>query len=532
MEPFRLTLKNYRCFSDDAPAEIEVGPGMTAFVGPNNSGKSTLLKAFYELKHLFNSIGSVESVRGTMQVGWRPTQLAGTSDPFELFYNGNRRGLSVGLEFPEAGEDEIFSITFEADREHNNAFKTDFRTLRGERVTGIIPATSNSDPRVRTEGGRDIEINRERHARFSQWIARTLYIPPYRSAIGQTSGNYYDLQIGSLFVTQFNAWKTGDRQQSQTVIDITNDIARMFGYERLEITPAGTESLAFNVDGRPYYLRELGTGLSQFVVALGNVAMKQPSCVLIDEPEAHLHPALQSDFLLALGARAEGNVMFATHSVGLARTMATRIYSLTRSDKRSIIRPFEGMRNLIEFLGEMSFSTFKEIGCGTVLLVEGVNDVKAVKILLRAYGRDHDVVVLPMGGDQFFSSSRDNELAEVARIAPNVAVLVDSERAHDGAEIAEPRRSFIERCKDLGFHVCATYRRAFENYLTTDALRFALGRPTIEALGPHEALRSRRGEAAWSKIQNWQVAQHMTGSDLNGTDLGQFLSALPHSDRL
>src|SRR5690348_1964126 len=57
---FDLTIKNYRCFADEEPARISVRPGFTAFLGPNNAGKSTMLRLFYELRTLFEMAGTVE----------------------------------------------------------------------------------------------------------------------------------------------------------------------------------------------------------------------------------------------------------------------------------------------------------------------------------------------------------------------------------------------------------------------------------------------------------------------------------------
>src|SRR6266702_3463896 len=51
-----LTIKNYRCFSDEKPARILIKPGFTAFLGINNSGKSSLLKFFYEFRNLFQQL--------------------------------------------------------------------------------------------------------------------------------------------------------------------------------------------------------------------------------------------------------------------------------------------------------------------------------------------------------------------------------------------------------------------------------------------------------------------------------------------
>jgi len=62
-----MKIKNYRCFSREAPAEICIRDGFTAFVGPNNSGKSSLLRLFYELRNIFAELSGPAS--GT----FRPT---------------------------------------------------------------------------------------------------------------------------------------------------------------------------------------------------------------------------------------------------------------------------------------------------------------------------------------------------------------------------------------------------------------------------------------------------------------------------
>lgn len=48
-----LTIRNYRCFPESDPARIAVEPGFTALPGPNNSGKSALLRFFYKFRELF-----------------------------------------------------------------------------------------------------------------------------------------------------------------------------------------------------------------------------------------------------------------------------------------------------------------------------------------------------------------------------------------------------------------------------------------------------------------------------------------------
>jgi AAA15 family ATPase/GTPase len=51
-----ITIKNYRCFHESDPLRIRIQPGFTALLGANNSGKSALLRFFYEFRNLFESL--------------------------------------------------------------------------------------------------------------------------------------------------------------------------------------------------------------------------------------------------------------------------------------------------------------------------------------------------------------------------------------------------------------------------------------------------------------------------------------------
>ena len=307
---------------------------------------------------------------------------------------------------------------------------------------------------------------------------------------------------------------------------LTEDIKHIFGFEDLEINSSpDIQTLQVFVNGKSYKLSELGSGLTQFILVLANAATKQPSYILIDEPELNLHPQLQLDFLTTIGSYAHEGVLFATHSIGLARAVADHIYSVSMQAKsESEVNKLESTPRLSEFLGELSFSGYRELGFNKVLLVEGVTDVKTIQQFLRMYKIDHQVVILPLlAGSQFINELREVELEEIKRITENVFVLIDSERDAAGASLEAPRAAFVEVCKKAKINCHVLDRRAIENYFSDEAIKKVKGNK-YRALGLVEKLKD--ASPAWGKEENWRIAREMTSDDLKTTDLGGFLDSL------
>jgi hypothetical protein len=134
-------------------------------------------------------------------------------------------------------------------------------------------------------------------------------------------------------------------------------------------------------------------------------------------------------------------------------------------------------------------------------------------------GKEHQVVVLPLGGDSLARSGVENELAEIKRITEHVYVLVDSERATEASKPAQRRLDFAESCRSLDFDICVLERRAIENYFTDPAVKSVLG-TNARALAPFE------NPKLWPKAADWRIARNMEFRDIASTDLGLFIQRL------
>jgi len=124
---------------------------------------------------------------------------------------------------------------------------------------------------------------------------------------------------------------------------------------------------------------------------------------------------------------------------------------------------------LTEFLGELSYSGYQMLGFKTILLVEGATEVKTIQQFLRWVKKDHQIVLLPLGGSQLINDKAAPHLQEVKGISEQVLAIIDSERTSSDAPLSNKRAAFVAVCRDAQINCHVLERRAIENYLTDSA---------------------------------------------------------------
>jgi energy-coupling factor transporter ATP-binding protein EcfA2 len=259
-------------------------------------------------------------------------------------------------------------------------------------------------------------------------------------------------------------------------------------------------------------------------MVLANASTRNPSYILIDEPELNLHPTLQFKFLKTLGSYAKKAVIFATHSIGLARGSSDYIFSVRRGNhQNSTVHELEATPSFAEFLGELGFSSYRELGYRKILFVEGRTDIKTFQEFLRKLGKDNQFVVLPLGGDDLINANVEHELCEVKRLCDSVFAVIDSEKKAANEELSISRKGFMESCRKAAITCKVLDRKATEHYLSQAAIRTVKG-DNYRSLTEFEDRKS--VSPMWSKAENWRIAQEMTVEEIEATDLGKFLASI------
>ena len=490
---------------------------MTALVGANNSGKSCLIRAIYELRSYFQYIGNggwtfVAGEKHTYTLGDQNigTQFTGVVDALDLV-PATLITKEKKIEFEIETQGWLLTFSFS-----------------GENLSTTRQEIKLKTPNILEVGGAAVEA-----LEIGRLLQNSLFIGPYRNIsnqAGQGGTTHYELPVGQGFVAQWHQLKSGNSRMSKmAVINTQQDIAALLGYRSLEISAsADTNTLSLVFDGnREFSLADVGSGIAQLIFAIVTVANRKPQLILIDEPELHLHPTMQARFVEALHRSAGYATVFATHSLGLARQTADAIFvvSQNREMGKSSITPFESARNSAQLLGELSYSQFSAIGGKFLLLVEGATEVRTFRVLLRKLGIDTDVMIVPLGGSSLIGANRREEMTEFQRIGAEVHVLIDSERCSEVEPLDPPHEGFLEICSSLfgAEKVFLTKRRATENYLSDKAIKAVKG-VKYRALDHYETLDS--VEPAWGKNENWMIADEMTFDEIKDTDLGEFLLKL------
>jgi len=507
---FKIKIKNYRCFHGEQETTLDLHDSETlAILGKNNTGKSTLMRIFFELKHFFanHHIGGpwIDDGPFTKMVSSFSNQLDGVHGIY---------GITDATQlFPNHSADKPIEVQIEG---YGVTYNLSIVKTGGsyEVIKRIYPRSSGSPEREK----------------LSRELGSTFYLGAHRNLVNQSAGGsgYYDLHVGTAFVDQWDQIKNGGNAELAKLANIAEElVCNVLEWDSISINKSHDSSQIYiNKNKERFAINELGTGVAELVICLISAAIKKPSWIFIDEPESHLHPSLQVKFLDALEKLATNGVVFSTHSIGLARTAANRILFMEQSrGQSSRLRSFEDVRSYPQLLGEMQFSQFHELGANKVLFCEGVTDIRTIRQWLRLYGLESSILLVPLGGRSMIDSRRVVELEEFKRLGISTYVLIDSERT-SASETNTERTEFIETCRKLfgEKNALQTERRATENYFTDIAIKAAMRSDKYKALDLYEC--GERAPLFWGKNNNWKIAAEMKKEDLAATDIGVFLESI------
>jgi energy-coupling factor transporter ATP-binding protein EcfA2 len=358
-----LDIHNFRGFKDYT---LKLNP-FNVLIGENNSGKTSVLQA---IQLVYESIqvlfGRGEHPRFT-DIIWqvnleRPISRFGLSDTELIFFKKVPDGLRISAKWSNG-----LQLNF------STAHKTAFKFELFENGTSITDKLN--DPRVQ-------------ELITSVYSSKVIMLPPVGTIspneefiarpqmdAQQAHGRYNETWRGNLFWRYNSSDKTAFDDLSEFIrTHIPNSNVHP---PRLSDDNPPKFVIEYDEDSNIYDISSSGGGLRTLISIATILKLTRASCILLDEPDTHLHSKLQRDIAEILLEHSESQniqMVIATHSPDIIDSVP--LDSLLFVDRlMSEAVPVDNVGNALVSLGALTNSqAVAAIGAKSIINIEGRGD--------------------------------------------------------------------------------------------------------------------------------------------------------------
>jgi len=464
---FRLT--NFSSFFDSD--FIELSPGFNLFIGPNNSGKSALLRSLSNPlpnnphkneKAFRGSDLAVPSVQ--IDLNTTPTEIVRVfsrigQDAFFPVENSSDSGVDRLLSFLRENENIILELQWSQGQNPQPRGNGSISALRNkDGYTSAHIGSINGGLRAHgTRGGPDSLGNM-----LTEPFGTVFHFDAQRLNVARSSFDTpHRLFSNARNLPAVLAHLQGARRP---VFDIIEDhvIRILGGIQRITVAPKGSDFEILIWPDRESIFEELsfslndsGTGVGQLLSILTAVVTSEQSIIIIDEVNSFLHPTAVKKLLLLLRSDyPQHQYIISTHSAdAISSCSAEKLYIVEREGFESRVREvsLSDADQAREVAGHLGFSMMDVFGLDRIIWVEGPTEEICFQYLIRAFGMDDglDIGFAPVGSPSGFTNERrDQALVDIydragKRLSPllkGMAFALDREKLSD-EEVEKQERS-------------------------------------------------------------------------------------------
>lgn len=363
-----IGIGNFRSIGDD-PIWINLEKKVNVYIGANNSGKSNILRAFEWLcqnKNLEKPLSAIDqhqrdgknllriSIKATFEESDGIPEVVG--EQFLLDYRC-RGKETEWIEGP----------TVVDKREDFNLFNDFMKTYTGR----FFQSWPNDEQR-----------EREKHVIYESMKDRlliklppTIFIPQFRQI---TPGTEYSIK-GEGIVEMLASWQHPEITADQNImrfLKIQELLRRLLNLCDIEMEVVHTKDQLIVKNGNLRLpLESYGTGVHELIILAAAVFSVENALFLIEEPEIHLHPKLQKEFLNFIIKETNNQYLITTHSNALIQPSDNvDVVHLKISNNSTKGIRVESSENVLEILNDLGISSSDILQSNSVIWVEGPSD--------------------------------------------------------------------------------------------------------------------------------------------------------------
>lgn len=380
-----FTISGFRNFGDERRI---VGPfdRVNIFIGTNNSGKSNILRFLREV------IGPVLEGGRTQAIQLKGIDRPASGSPLS--------SVEVGVSFERDEKHADWQPNWFSVLKENGALDEDEALIRFDvslsnvnqdsRYVGTVPSLTGQKLRdlktleghvTGTQHGDMAASFRSLMGRLFQQYQRRLaphYIPSFRQISTRleefqkeyaAASNEKHLIDG---LAELSAPRYDEQHKKSDFERLRKFVGKVIDDPDVKIEiPADRSTINVKSGENFLPIESLGSGIHEVVMLAAEIILKKMSVILLEEPEVHLHPALQRRLMNFITEETDSQFFITTHSSTIVDTSGARIFGVSRTPLGPSVRELLSSQDKFNACHELGYRASDLLQSNCVIWVEG-----------------------------------------------------------------------------------------------------------------------------------------------------------------